>query len=266
MTPTDAESTPPDAVDGGPADRLPILCVSAAALTPVAIVVGDPERAARLADLLESPERIGANREYVTFSGLRNGARLTVASHGVGAAGANVCFAELLRGGVRTLLRAGTCGAIVEGLRDGELIIATSAVREDAVSDHLMPPAYPAVADTGVTAALRAAARAAGAPVREGMVVTEANFYPGSAPPRWQRYRGYGPLAVEMELSSLFVIAAMNGARAGGILAVDGNLVETRRADMSDYDPHRGVVREGVDRMLEVTVRAAAALAGGEAA
>lgn len=81
------------------ADRLPILCVPSAALTPVAIVVGDPERAARTADLLDDPERLGANREYVTFSGTRGGVRLTVASHGVGAAGANVCFAELLRGG-----------------------------------------------------------------------------------------------------------------------------------------------------------------------
>lgn len=247
------------------ADRLPILCVPSAALTPVAIVVGDPERAARTADLLDDPERLGANREYVTFSGTRGGVRLTVASHGVGAAGANVCFAELLRGGVRTFLRAGTCGAIAEGVRDGELIVATAAVREDAVSDHFIPPGYPAVADPAASEALRAAARRANVRVREGMVVTEANFYPGSAPPRWQRYRGYGPLAVEMELSSLYVLAAMNGARAGGILTVDGNLVEERSADMSDYDPHRNVVKEGVDRMLALTVDAAATLAGGDA-
>lgn len=150
-------------------------------------------------------------------------------------------------------------------MRDGELIVATAAVREDAVSDHLIPPGYPAVADPAASEALRAAARRANVRVREGMVVTEANFYPGSAPPRWQRYRGYGPLAVEMELSSLYVLAAMNGARAGGILTVDGNLVEERSADMSDYDPHRNVVKEGVDRMLALTVDAAAALAGGDA-
>lgn len=266
MTPSDTESPTSGAAARAPADRLPILCVSPSALAPVAIVVGDPDRAARVAGLLDDSELVGANREYVTFSGTRDGVRLTVASHGVGAGGANVCFAELLRGGVRTLLRAGTCGAIVEGVRDGEHIIATSAVREDAVSDHLIPPGYPAVADPAVSEALRAAARAASAPVREGMVVTEANFYPGSEPPRWQRYRGYGPLAVEMEMSSLYVLAAMNGARAGGILTVDGNLVETRRPDMSDYDPHRAVVKDGVSRMLELAVRAAAAIAAGEAA
>lgn len=180
----------------------------------------------------------------------------------MGAAGANVCFAELLRGGVRTIIRAGTCGAIQPGIADGDVLIATAAVREDAVSDHLIPPGYPAAADRAVTAALADAARAADLDVREGLIVTEANFYPGSAPPRWMRYTDYGALAVEMEMSSLYVMASMHGARAGGIVAVDGNLVEGRDPDMSDYDPHRAVVRRGVEAMLAVAVAAAASLRG----
>jgi uridine phosphorylase len=65
-----------------------------------------------------------------------------------------------------------------------------------------------------------------------------------------------------MEMSTLYVIAAMRGVRAGGILTVDGNLVEERDADMSDYDPHRAVVAGGVTAMLEIAVDAAADLAG----
>ena len=57
-----------------------------------------------------------------------------------------------------------------------------------------------------------------------------------------------------MELSSLFVVASMRGARAAGILAVDGNLVDERDPDMSDYDPHREVVTAGVARMLDIVV------------
>ena len=213
--------------------------------------------------MLDDAREIGRNREYLTFTGRRDGRPLTVASHGVGAAGANICFSELLRGGVRTMIRAGTCGAIVPGLEDGEIVLATSAVREDAVSDHLIPPAYPAVADPVVMAALERAAAAAGESCRTGMIVTEANFYPGTSSPRWQRYAGHGPLCVEMEMSSLYVLASLAGARAGGILTVDGNLVERRQADMSDYDPHREVVRGGVQRMLGIAIRAAAALATG---
>jgi len=227
----------------------------------VAIVVGDPQRARATAALLDEPREIGSNREYLTLRGTRNGIPLVVASHGVGAPGANVCFAELFRGGVDTILRAGTCGGIVEGIRDGDLVVATAAVREDGASDQLISPAYPAVADRNVVQAIAAAADRQGVECREGLLVTEATFYPGAYPPRWQSYTDYGALAVEMEMSALFVIASMHGARAGGIVTVDGNLVETRNADMSDYDPDRDVVKRGVAAMLEIAVDAACELA-----
>ena len=83
-----------------------------------------------------------------------------------------------------------------------------------------------------------------------------------SEPPRWRRYTDYGAIAVEMELASLFVVASMHGARAAGILAVDGNLVTERNPDMSDYDPHREVVASGVAKMLDIAVEAAARCSG----
>lgn len=257
VTPEDHDVPEPDA----DAARLPILRVCPIDLTDVAIVVGDPARARMAASLLNDAEEIGNNREYLTLRGTRGGVSLVICSHGVGASGAGICFSELLRGGVRTLVRAGTCGAIVEGVGAGDLIVATSAVREDGASDHLIGGPYPAVADRHVSAALSSAAHSAATPVREGMVVTEANFYPGALPPRWQSYRGYGPVAVEMEMATLFVLATMNGARAGGILTVDGNLVETREPDMSDYDPHDDDVADGVAAMLAIALDAAAELA-----
>lgn len=242
-----------------PTPKLPTLLVDPADLAPIAIVVGDPERARRLANRLDDVRAVGANREYFTWTGTAEGRAISVSSHGVGAAGANICFVELLKGGVRAFLRAGTCGAIRPGIEDGELIVATAAVREDGVSDHLVPPGFPAVADREMTGTLVRLAAESGRPAREGIVVTEANFYPGPRPARWRRYRELGPLAVEMEMSSLFVVAALNGARAAGILTVDGNLADDRDPDMSDYDPHRQVVAEGVERMLDLAVAAAAA-------
>lgn len=242
---------------------LPILRVAPRDLASVAIVVGDPDRARATAALLDDPVEIGSNREYLTLAGSRDGVSLIVASHGVGAPGANVCFAELFRGGVDTVIRAGTCGGIVEGVGDGDLVIATAAVREDGASDQLISPAYPAVADRRVVEALAATAARSGIACREGLIVTEATFYPGAYPPRWQGYTEYGALAVEMEMSALFVMASMHGVRAGGITAVDGNLVETRNPDMSDYDPDRDVVRRAVSSMLEIAVQAAADLAAG---
>ncbi len=62
-----------------------------------------------------------------------------------------------------------------------------------------------------------------------------------------------GVLAVEMELSALYVIASLHGIRAGGLLVVDGN--PSRAAeDMSEYDPYRQVVTEGMERMLRLAL------------
>jgi uridine phosphorylase len=92
-----------------------------------------------------------------------------------------------------------------------------------------------------------------------GLTVTQANFYSTDLfPPPWRKYADYGALTVEMEMSALFVIARMNGARAGGILTSDGNLA--RDAEEASYDPHREIVTEGKKAMLEIALRALAKL------
>jgi uridine phosphorylase len=245
---------------------LPLIKVQARDLTPYALVVGDPDRARDAAALMSDVQEIGNNREYLTLTGAFAGQRLTLSSHGVGAGGANVCFMELIKGGVRVLIRAGTCGAVQTGISDGDLIIASGAVREDAATEHLMPLAYPAVADRHVVGALVRAARRNGyEEPHVGLLVSQANFYPSdmmSAP--WEKYVGYGVLGVEMELSALLVVAQMSGARAGGIATTDGNLVLSGDTDMDGYDPHRQVVARGKKAMLQVALEALADLARGD--
>jgi uridine phosphorylase len=245
---------------------LPLIRVHARDLTPYALVVGDPNRVRDAAALMSDVREIGHNREYLTITGTCADQRLTIASHGVGSGGANVCFMELLKGGVRVLIRAGTCGAMHTEIEDGDLIIATGAVREDAATEHLMPLAYPAVADRHVVNALVQAARRHGYDEPYvGLLVSDANFYPSAMLPcPWEKYVGYGVLGVEMELSALLVVAHMNGARAGGIVTADGNLVRKPDPEMDGYDPHREVVTRGKQAMLQIALDALASLANGD--
>jgi uridine phosphorylase len=69
-----------------------------------------------------------------------------------------------------------------------------------------------------------------------------------------------------MELSALLVVACMQGARAGGIAATDGNLVRTPDPEMDGYDPHREVVARGKQAMLQIALEALADLASGHRA
>ncbi len=239
-----------------PQDTLPLLALHPADVAPRALVVGDPARAARAAALLDGAEKVGDNREYTTWSGRFEGRRVGVTSHGVGAAGAGVAFEELARGGARVIVRAGTCGAVADGIADGDAVIATGAVRDEGLTPRLVPLGYPALAHHAVVAALEAAAAEEGAPAHTGLVLTSDLFYPSAALGHdWKVWQASRVMAVEMEAAALFIVAALHGLEAGGIFTVDGN--PTRAAeDMSEYDPHREVVAEGVDRILRIALRA----------
>ncbi|MFD5079210.1 nucleoside phosphorylase [Streptomyces sp. NPDC058371] len=233
-------------------------------LPPRALVVGDPARAAVVAALLDGAEEVSYHREYRVFQGSWKGLPVTVASHGIGAPGAILLFQELADAGVRTCLRLGTAGAMRPGIGDGDLVIAEAAVRDDGVTQQLLPPEYPAVSAPEAVFALQRAAREAGAPHHRGIVWTRAAFQPGLIP--LTAYDRAGLVAIEMELSALLVTASLRGLVAGGVLVVDGtNADELVDADTpfstSGYDPHRDVVAAGVERGAVVSLEALRLLA-----
>ncbi|HEX2154779.1 MAG TPA: nucleoside phosphorylase [Acidimicrobiia bacterium] len=229
-------------------DRTPLLRVSPDEVARLALVVGDPARAERVAARLDDARQVGSFREFVTFTGAHRGTPVTVSSHGVGAAGAALCFEELHQAGVRRMIRAGTCGGLRPEIGDGDLIVATGAVRDDGFTDRLVPPAFPALASVDVVTSLRRTLAEAGHRGHEGVVLTSAVFYShdvlGSSLEQWARA---GAVAVEMECAALFVIGALRDMEVGALLAVDGNPLH--RAE-GGYDPHRGVVRDAVDVMV----------------
>jgi len=175
-----------------------------------------------------------------------------------------MCFEELFHGGVQTIIRAGTCGAMLEDIEDGELIVATGAVREDGATPQLVPLSYPAVADHRVICALEDAAAVQGyTKLHVGLALTQAAFYPGLLPLQHELWMAGGVVCVEMELATLLVIASLRGVRAGGIFVSDGNVARDLKAmkagglvDPFAYNPHREVVSQGVHTMLDIALKA----------
>ncbi|MGY1502056.1 nucleoside phosphorylase [Streptomyces sp. QTS52] len=249
-------------------DLLPVTRIPRTGLPPRALVVGDPQRAALVGAKLEGAQEVSYHREYRVFSGSWKGVPVVVASHGVGAPGAILLFQELADAGVRTFLRFGTAGAMKPGIGDGDLVIAEAAIRDDGVTQQLLPPEYPAVSSPEAVLALQRAARAAGAPHHRGIVWTRAAFQPGLLP--LFSYEGAGLAAIEMELSALLVTASLRGLVAGGVVVIDGanadELVdETAPLSTGRYDPHREIVAEGVERGAVVSLEALRLLAENEA-
>ncbi|WP_082309493.1 nucleoside phosphorylase [Leucobacter musarum] len=232
--------------------ELPLLRARVSDLADRALVVGDPARAARVAERLDDVRQLAANREYHVYAGTWKGVPVTVASHGVGAAGAAVCFEELARGGVTRIVRSGTAGGIQPEVVDGAIVVATGAVRADGVSHQLVPTEFPAIATPELTIALKAAAAQTGLDVHSGIVLTGDMFYPsevivGVDHHAWQRA---GIVAVEMEAAALFVIASLHGIESGAVLAIDGNPLAAKDEAMDGYDPYREIVTRAVDGAL----------------
>jgi uridine phosphorylase len=232
---------------------LPITGVPREGLPKLALVTGDPKRVPRIAEMLDGCREIADRREYVTCTGAWKGTELVVASHGVGAPGAVLLFHELAQAGVTTMVRAGTCGALDESISDGDLIVATGAVREDGVTDQMVPSSHPASSNPEVVMALQGAAERLEHPVHQGTVLTSALFFPGLLGSTQAKHAADGVIAVEMELAALLVIASLKGLRAGGVLVVDGAPLN---ATPEAYDPHRTVVQDGVRAMFTVALDA----------
>lgn len=237
---------------------MPILKVNSEDIPEQAIVCGDPHRAEAISRKLENARELAFSREYRTFVGTYRGVPLAVVSHGVGSPGAAVCFEELIRAGVKTLIRAGTAGAYHADTPAGSLIVSAAAIRTDGLTRQLVPEGFPAVADSAVVEALYSSALATEGIVRKGLTVTLDVFFAGVEEVPHKRYKAAGALGVEMEIAALYVVAALRGARAGAILATDGFADSDLAAE---YDPNTDVVAKAVEREIHVALEAIVKLA-----
>lgn len=238
---------------------LPITKIPRTGLPGHALVVGDPERATAVAGLLTDAVLIGQNREYRSYQGTWHGVPVVVSSHGVGGPGALCQFQELAEAGVHTLVRFGTAGALREDIADGDLVIAEAAVRDDGVTQQLVHPEYPAFATPEAVLAITAAATVHQARAHRGVVWTRAAFSPMVRELPMRDYLAARVIAIEMELATLLVFAALKGLRAGGVLVIDGNAT-VDNTDPTSYNPHRQVVADAVARGSVVALDALVAL------
>ncbi len=198
-----------------------------------AILPGDPGRCEKIAAYLEEPEHIGSNREFNIWRGKISGERVLVCSTGIGGPSTAIAVEELAACGVHTFIRVGTCGGIVLGVRPGDIVIASGAVRQDGTSREYAPLEFPAVPDTDVLVALREAADKLGYASHTGIVQSKDSFYGQHSPgkmavagellAKWEAWKKLRVLASEMEASTLFTVGSLLGVRAGAVFHVIWN-------------------------------------------
>jgi len=224
-------------------------------IAPVVLLPGDPQRAERIAARLEAAVCYNRNRGLLGFTGLHNGVRVSVQTSMMGAPSTAIVAEELVQLGVRTLIRTGTAGALGDRVTPGDLLVATASTPLDGTTAaYLDGRPYAPTASFGVVHALVAAAEARGMNAVAGPLVTDDVFYHPDAE-RLQAWADFGALAVEMETSALFTVAARHRVDAGAIVTVS-NFVGAAGDWLGPE-----ALTAAVDRMILVALDAAAALA-----
>jgi DeoD family purine-nucleoside phosphorylase len=197
------------------------------------LLPGDPGRALQLAEsLLDRPRMFNHHRGLWGYTGrAADGAALTIQSTGMGGPSAAIVIAELADLGARRLVRVGTCGALQPGLGLGDVIIAAEAIAADGTSRALgaggRVGASPALIES-LTASLHHEDR-----FRSGPVVSTDLFYDTRGLER--EWSETGALAVEMEVATLYALAAARGVDAAALLVVSDVILPSRvRIDQDD--------------------------------
>jgi uridine phosphorylase len=197
------------------------------------ILPGDPGRCASIAAYFDDARLVAQNREYTTYTGTLLGVPVSVCSTGIGGPSASIAMEELHKLGADTFIRTGTCGGIDLGVKSGDIVVATGAIRFEHTSMEYAPIEFPAVADFGITAALVEASRALGYTTHSGVVQCKDSFYGQHSPEaspvyyellqKWESWKRLGVKASEMESAALFVVAAALHVRCGSCFHVVWN-------------------------------------------
>jgi uridine phosphorylase len=228
-------------------------------VAPTVLVPADPGHVLLFAEMVDHPLRIADKREYLSYSGSKDGIPISCTSAGFGCPPTSIAVEELWHIGAKNLIRIGTCMPVQSHVRSGDLVLATGAVRGERTSEEYIPLEYPAVADLHVVRALIDACSKLGFRYHLGIVRTHDAYYlespQATADPRdrLQKWIDLGILAIDYETSALLVVSSLSGVRAGAVLAASNPIGEPQTDDSTE--------NIGVRQAMEAAIEAARLLA-----
>ncbi len=145
------------------------------------------------------------------------GRRLAFIHPGVGAPLAVGILEEAIAFGCRKFMVCGGCGVLEKGMAVGHLMIVSSAVRDEGLSYHYLPPGREVQANPFGVAALESILTQKGLPYRVGKTWTTDAPY-RETPAKVAARRQEGCLTVEMEAASLMAAAEFRKVILGQVL------------------------------------------------
>lgn len=189
-----------------------------------AIVPGPKDRLDVLIKKLDSPIKNFSFMEYTMYTGNYQGIKITAMNGGRFSADTAITSELMCNAGIQNIIRIGTCGALDESIKVGDLVVVDEVIRGDGVTPYYVAEDFKTLADKEISGALSAAAKAMGVNVRRGIAWTTDALLRETREIVEVKCKE-GAIAVDMVSSVLLTIAQLYKVKAASILAVSDNVI-----------------------------------------
>lgn len=216
------------------------------------LLPGDPLRAKYIAEtFFEGATCYNNVRGMLGFTGTYKGKRVSVQGTGMGVPSISIYINELMQSyDVQNLIRVGTCGAIQEDIKVRDVILAMSASTDSQTNRLLFNQIdFAPTANFDLLHKAYMAATSRNLPVKVGNIFTSDSFYRESLD-LYKKLASYQVLAVEMESSALYTLAAKCKRNALSVLTVSDHILT---GEETSADERQTTFNE----MIEVALEAA---------
>jgi len=192
------------------------------------LLPGDPLRAQWIAEtFLDDATQVNGVRNCLGYTGRWMGKPVSVQATGMGQPSTAIYVHELINiYGAKTLIRAGTCGGLTSDVKVRDLVLGIAASTDNAVNRATFGHyTYAPFADFTLLRTAVDYAENHNIPHHIGGLVSSDTFYADDPSATYGPLARYGVLAVEMEASAIYTLAARFGVRALAICTMSDCLV-----------------------------------------
>lgn len=217
------------------------------------LLPGDPLRAKYIAEnFLENPVCYNEVRGMLGFTGTYKGKKISVQGTGMGVPSISIYVNELIREyDVKNLIRVGTCGAIQNDVKVRDVILAMSSSTDSKMNQmNFNGIDYAPTANFELLKNAYDAAVGKGMQVKVGNVFTADQFYNDNS--ELEKWAQYQILAIEMETTALYTIAAKYGRKALSVLTVSDHVLT---GEETTSEERQTTFNEMIEVALEAAIK-----------
>ncbi|MBN8235527.1 purine-nucleoside phosphorylase [Halobacillus kuroshimensis] len=192
------------------------------------LLPGDPLRAKYIAEnFLEDAVCYNEVRGMYGYTGTYKGERISVQGTGMGVPSISIYVNELMDSyGVQKLIRVGSCGALQNDVNVRDVILASTSTTDSQMNRMVFGGIdYAPTADFNLLKNAYDAGTAKGLDLKVGNVFTSDSFYRDNAMDLFNLLAEYNVLAVEMETTALYTLAAKYNRQALSVLTVSDHIL-----------------------------------------